>query len=422
MHGPGRTLAALVAALGLAFTLAACGGGGGGAPPTAANPTPAPEETPAPTEQEPSTPAPEAKPMPAPETPAPTAHTEADRNRAAGTDPERTFRSARAVTDALPRFGSVTQSTNVGADSITSDRARASFDADSQRLRVIVTREGKDPLILDSNDAFYDSDPGGDDTSDGIGTRLWDTARGTDSGLTVSNISAGWFTDAVRAAAFRNTWSAEGYWLHWAGRNLLSSAPTVTGIEMGAFYDGSAYRSPPESLPVRGTARYEGSANGFVALEYGTGIAGRPQGTVVGADWRGTTTLTADFADNSISGCIGCTGNIRLTEWLVPDGVQRRPAGTEISTRIHLGRTSVGADGTFRGATVTLSDPDASAYPLTSSSGAWGGKFSNIPYSGTVLPLTVAGTVGGKAAWSNGSHAAYVGTFSGSTLPDGSAP
>lgn len=416
MHGPGRTLAALVAVLGLTFSLAACGGGGGGAPPTAANPTPAP------TEQEPSTPAPEAKPTPAPETPAPTARTEADRNRAAGTDPERTLRSARAVTDALPRFGSVTQSTNVGAGGITSDRARASFDADSQRLRVTVTREGKDPLILDSNDAFYDSDPGGDDTSDGIGVRLWDTARGTDSGLTVSNISVGWFTDAVRTAALRNTWRAEGYWLHWAGRNLLSSAPTVTGIEMGAFYDGPQYRSPPDRLPVRGTARYEGSANGFVALEYGTGIAGRPQGTVVGADWRGTTTLTADFADNSISGCIGCTGNILLTEWLVPDGVQRRPAGTEISTRIHLGRTSVNADGTFRGATVTLSDPDASAYPLTSSSGAWGGKFSNIPYSGTVLPLEVAGTVGGKAAWSDGTHAAYVGTFSGSTSPDGRTP
>ena len=412
MHGPGRTLAALVAALGLTFSLAACGGGGGGAPPTAANPTPAP------TEQEPSTPAPEAKP-----TPAPTARTEADRNRAAWTDPERTFRSARAVTDALPRFGSVTQSTNVGADSITSDRARASFDADSQRLRVTITREGKDPLILDSNDAFYDSDPGGDDTSDGIGTRLWDTARGTDSGLTVSNISAGWFTDAVRAAALRNTWRAEGYWLHWAGRNLLSSAPTVTGIEMGAFIDGPEYRSLPDRLPVRGTARYEGAANGFLVLEYGTRFtSGRIEGTVVGADWRGTTTLTADFADNSISGCIGCTGNIRLTEWLVPDGVQRRSAGTEISTRIHLGRTRVSADGTFRGATVTLSDPDASAYPLTSSSGAWGGKFSSIPYSGTVLPPKVAGTVGGKAAWSDGTHAAYVGTFSGLTSPDGRAP
>ena len=417
MRGPGRTLAALVAALGLAFTLAACGGGGGGAPPTAANPTPAPEETPAPAEQEPSTPA------PADPTPAPTARTEADRNRAAGTDPERTLRSARAVTDALPRFGSVTQSTNVGADSITSDRARASFDAASQRLRVTVTREGKDPLVLDSSDAYLSSPPGRADDSDGIGSRALKTVSGTDSGITTSTMTVGWFTDAVRTAARRNTWRAEGYWLHWAGRNLLSSAPTVTGIEMGAFVDGPEYRSPPESLPVRGTAHYEGSARGFVALEYGTRFAsGRPEGTVVGADWHGTTTLTADFADNSISGCIGCTGNILLTEWLVPDGVQRRPALTPISTRIHLGRTSVGADGTFRGATVTLSDPDASTYPLTSSSGAWGGKFSNSPYSSTVLPSKVAGTVGGEAAWSDGTHAAYVGTFIGLTSPDGRAP
>ena len=237
-------------------------------------------------------------------------------------------------------------------------------------------------------------------------------------------MTVGWFTDDPAVSArLRSDWRAEGYRLHVAGRNLLSAAPTVTGVEMGALVDGPAYRSPPARLPVTGTARYEGSAKGFVALEYGTRFAsGRPEGTVVGADWFGTTTLTADFADNSISGCIGCTGNIALTEWLVPDGVQRRLAGTEISTRIHLGRTRVNADGTFRGATVTLSDPDASACPLTSSSGAWGGRFSNIPYTGTVLPTRVAGTVGGKAAWSDGSTAAYVGTLQGLTSPDGRAP
>ena len=66
MHG--RHLAALVVALGLAFTLAACGGGGGGAPVKTANPTPAPEAEPTPV---PETPAPEAEPTPALETPAP---------------------------------------------------------------------------------------------------------------------------------------------------------------------------------------------------------------------------------------------------------------------------------------------------------------------------------------------------------------
>ena len=51
MRGTGKRLATLVAALGLALTLAACGGGGGGdAPPTAANPAPEtrPEPTPPP--------------------------------------------------------------------------------------------------------------------------------------------------------------------------------------------------------------------------------------------------------------------------------------------------------------------------------------------------------------------------------------
>ena len=400
MH-TGRPFAALVAVLCLvlSFSLAACSGGGGGAP-TAANPTPA-NPTPAPT---------------------PTARTEADRNRVAEADSEKTLRSARAFTDALPRFGSVTQSTNVGDDGITTDRARTSFNAASQRLRVTVTREGKDSLILDSNDAFNDSSPGGYDDSDGSGVRVWETARGAGSGITASFIFVDWFTDDARSPALKNTWRARGHWLHWAGQNLLSTAPTVADIEMGAFFDGLPYRSPPARLPIRGTATYRGPANGFVALEYGTGVAGRPQGTVVVADWLGEATLTADFSDNSISGCIGCTGNIQLVEWLAPDGVQLRPASTETSTRIHLGRTSVGADGTFRGATVTLSDPDAGAHPLTLSSGAWGGKFSNILYPVTGLPTTVGGTVGGEATWSNGSTAAYVGTFLSSASLDGSRP
>lgn len=386
MHGTGRYLAAFVVMLGLA--LAACGGGGG-APPTVSMPqTPTPQ-------------------TPTPQTPR--ALTAAELNRVARAGSERTLQGAMSVAGNLPRFGSVTQSTNA-ASGIATDRARVDFDVASQRLSVTVARQGKASLVLDSSDAFRDSGPDLDD----VGTRLWDVGSATGSAVTYAFVGASWFThDPSTPARLRGEWTVEGYWLHLAGRNLLSTAPTVTVAEMGAFVDGSRYRSPPARLPTRITARYDGNASGFFVQRYGTDSGagrGRPQGTVVGGDWRGLAALVADFSDNSISGCIGCTDNVRITEWLFPSGVQPRPAGTAVSTRVGLGRTGINADGTFRGATVTLSVSNP-GIPRTSSSGSWGGKFSSILGLVDGVPHTAAGTFGGRAGWSDGSTAAYVGTF-----------
>lgn len=399
MHGTERYLAALAAAL-LGLTLAACSGGGGGSP-TASMP-----QTPAPTPQTPTDPTP--APTPTPRTAAPTPQS------VAGADPERTIRAARAATRNLPRFGSVTQSTNA-VNGITTDRARVNLDPAAERLRVTVERQGKDPLILDSNDAL--GEPFRANRA-GLTARGWVNARITDGGVTISDTDTVWATDFPE-----RVWQAQGYWLHIAGENLISSAPTLTGLEMGAFVDGALFRQPPARLPTNMTARYDGDARGAVALQYGTSAGAaleRPEGTLMIADWSGPARLTANFdgVDNSISGCIGCTGSIMLDEWLVSnDGDLRGP--TPVTTRIHLGSTGINRDGTFRGATVTLSEPDAvgGSNPVTSSGGSWGGKFSSLLGSRVPAPSGIAGTVGGAAGWRDGTAANYIGTFIGAYTP-----
>ena len=140
MHGPGRHLAALVAALCLAipFALAACGGGG--------TPKPEAQAQPQPEQPAPETPA----PAPADPTPAPT---EADRNSVRTADSGKTLESARRAADSLPRFGSVTQSTNRDANGITTDRARAAFNGAG--VAVTVTRADGSTLTLDSSDNAF---------------------------------------------------------------------------------------------------------------------------------------------------------------------------------------------------------------------------------------------------------------------------
>ena len=414
MHG--RHLAALAAALGL--MLAACSGGGGagnmarnGGPNTG---TP----TPAPAPQTPTDPAPQTPTDPTPQTPTdptastpPLTYTGSLRNRAAGGDPEKTFQSVQRAAGTQPRFGSVTQATD--AASVT-----ALATTDLQWLRVTVERQGKDRIILDSRDSWKTS---GSNTPAST-MRDWSTVSGDGTGVTISQLSA----RLRRAHRFlpehlQGLRLARGYYLHIAGENLISSAPTVTNVEMGAFADGLDYRTQPEHLPSRGTAYYSGPASGFAVFRYG-GDARHP---VAGADWQGTATLTANFGPSapngldSISGCIGCAGNITFSNRFSPDGVPFRTDLASASTRINLGRAFINADGTFRASDVTLSGS-----AMTASSGSWGGKFSYQLYSRLTRPIgaqssfppehasqSAAGTVGGRAAWRDGSTAAYVGSF-----------
>ncbi len=389
MHGTGRYLAALTAALGLTLMVAACGGGGGGAPtPTAQRGDTGSTGT----DGTAST------------------HTQADLNRVRAADPEETLQSAVRVADSLPRFGSVTQSTNRDANGVTTDRASAAFDGAGST--VTITRADSSTLTLDTADAVVTLDPE-PDTLTGIpgGAR---TLRGWGT-LNVAGRAADAAAFVVTSAdGAPNDWLAVGAYLHVAGQNLLSTAPTVTGAEMGAFVDGPELRLPPPNLPGAGTARYEGTAGGLYVTRYGTGYAGVTPGSTAVGGIDATATLTADFANNTISGCIGCKGDVLLSGVITDSasGASRDFASVPSDVQLRLGATEIDSDDTFRSRDVTVFDPawQRAGLGVTRQSGSWGGRFSNLPVA-TGEPRLVGGTFGGEGMLNNGTRGAYVGAF-----------
>lgn len=390
MHETGRCLAAFAVALGGALLLSACGGGGGGGggSPAAQAPAPAPE--------------------PAAQAPA-RAPTRADVNRLRAADPAKNLDSVAGAARALPRFGSVTQSTNVDSSGVTADRASVVFDGTGMTVKV--TRADSSVLTIDTADAVVEEErpdtrfliPGALRTE-----RSWGTLNISDRAATLSGIGV---TSAVGDS---DDWLALGGWLHIAGRNLLSSAPTVTSVDMGAFVDGPELRSHPTTLPVTGTARYEGYAGGLFAAHYGNGFGNVAPGTAAFGAFEAVATLTADFADNSISGCVGCKGDMSVSGVFTDGGTGQTRSFTDVpdDAQIRLGEAQIAQDGTFRVRDVTYFSPTAARLGIgvARQGGTWGGKFSNLSVE-TGEPSLAAGTFGGEVTFSDGSQSAWVGAF-----------
>ena len=183
---------------------------------------------------------------------------------------------------------------------------------------------------------------------------------------------------------------AGGYWLHASG-DILG---TFDIDEAGAFADGPEISmSNRPTMPVRGTASYIGEAEGLYGVEYGTDAPGYEGTSAIGIFYADMA-LTADFNARTIGGCMGCNGGVFLD-------------GDPSNYRVRLGATSFASNGTFRGSSVSLENPDVD---IVSTSGAWGGMFSNQP-NADGDPRLVAGTLGGEARTSGGSEAVFVGAY-----------
>ena len=77
--------------------------------------------------------------------------------------------------------------------------------------------------------------------------------------------------------------------------------------------------------------------------------------------------------------------------------------------RLHFDPTSLDSNGTFRGQQMRLENP---AISIASTTGAWGGQFSNIPDSAGD-PRLVAGTFGAEVTGADESEAVFLGSFIG---------
>ncbi len=303
---------------------------------------------------------------------------------------------ARRAGAGTPGFGSVTQSTNQGGSGVTTDRARATF-ASGPRLVVDVARRSGGALSLDTAHHTIDYEIGTSSTTDrkfGSAAMLKHSA----SEFTLARVATDWASDDV------TDYLAGGYWLHATG-DIYNGR--VTAAEMGAFVDGPEIRGTP-SLPVTGTATYNGLAAGLYAARYGSDVPNVPQGTNEIGEFEGNLRLLANFQTGSISGEVN---NIYLSYiGETPGGVAYSGKNERSDYRLNLETAQIDSNGTFTGNDITLTNPFLSI----SSTGSWGGRFSTIDDSAG-NPRVVAGTLGGSGTTSGGSVASFVGAFYGAT-------
>ena len=299
-------------------------------------------------------------------------------------DTASTVSAASQAGSSLPAFGSVTQSANRdGVSGVSTDRASTEFDGETFVLKVD-RQSGTDLHLSTAEDhtiAFlYDRSPvpGHDTGADG---HIIDY---TPSETTIAYAAVSWLNSDP------TDYLAGGYWLHATG-DILG---TFTIDEAGAFADGPEISmSNRPTMPVRGTASYIGEAEGLYGVEYGTDAPGYEGTSAIGIFYADMA-LTADFNARTIGGCMGCNGGVFLD-------------GDPSNYRVCLGATSFASNGTFRGSSVSLENPDVD---IVSTNGAWGGMFSNQP-NADGDPRLVAGTLGGEARTSGGSETVFVGAY-----------
>ena len=129
-------------------------------------------------------------------------------------------------------------------------------------------------------------------------------------------------------------------------------------------------------LPTDGTAAYVGPAEGLYAYKTGSDW-GENEGVDVLDEYQGTVTLTADFADGTLKGCIGCVGDLvtqrrHFGVFLGQDliDVEAVPKDYEL----HLATAFIREDGNFERERIVLRHPERT---VTQSEGFWGGFLSS---------------------------------------------
>ena len=205
-----------------------------------------------------------------------------------------------------------------------------------------------------------------------------------------------------------------GWWAEFPGQH-----PPVLSLRESLQYaivDGPEldHGHPPE-LPVDGTARYDGQAGGLYSYLPG-GDAGENGDGYVIEEYEGQLTLTADFGDRTVRGCIGCAGDLvtRRAHFGVILGPELGDArDTARDYELHLATSVVREDGTFERERVTVKHPTRE---VARSEGFWGGAFSNRR-DAEGNPRLVAGFNSVSFTESDGGEGSFLGSFLGLSGP-----
>lgn len=279
-----------------------------------------------------------------------------------------------------PLFGSVIQ-TRRTAGMPQATGIETTWDPTSGRFTATLTRDGGNPLTIDT----------ARDLSDILAEYAPATNRVTNrparDGIALQ-VDGSTVTVGVASIEWSNTnptdYLAGGAWIHVDVSQGLEA-------EVGAFIDGPAFDDVALTLPLTGEATYEGRAAGGYLSRSGTGVLGT--GT-----YDGALTLTADFAQSTISGTVSQIGLVNLS------GVAVRSGYTA-----YLDPAPINQAGSFVGSGLRVVHPT-----IVSSEGSWAGRFANVnDMAGN--PRAVAGTTQGSFTAADGTEAIFSGAFYGAT-------
>ena len=241
-----------------------------------------------------------------------------------------------------------------------------------------------------------------DPATAGYSGRVYALVDPTDKGISTALVHTRW-NDADPT-----DYLAGGYWIFIEAD---FDAPDLFTVGVGAFVDGPELSGRP-TLPDLGTASYRGMATGLYAYVYGSGHARAATGSAEIGEYSATATLNADFAANTVSGCIGCTGGMTVSAiGTTAEGEEFESVYPSMPARMNLGPAAFDADGTFSNRDVGV---EIDGRTIDRTSGAWGGRFSTVP-DAAGAPRLVGGTAGAEWSESDGSQGVFVGTYFGTT-------
>ena len=200
-----------------------------------------------------------------------------------------------------------------------------------------------------------------------------------------------------------------GWWLHFPG--LHPPNLPVSQAENGLFIGGPEFgASDTFHMPIKGEATYSGGGGGLYIYEYGANW-GDLAGSEATEEYGATLTLTADFANRTVLGCLGCTGDINVERTHLRTILGRRPSddlqAPPTDYELHFGPTPSTRNGDFEQADVRVTHPERN---VVGAIGFWGGSFSNRP-DGDGNPRLITGFTQSLFQEDDGGRGLFLGLF-----------
>ena len=273
---------------------------------------------------------------------------------------------------------------------------------DGAKLRLFVTLDDGTEVSVNTTDDVYEELPGRTPMP-GHQAQAWTFLKVTGAGTSLAHALLSSDPDNP------GDYLVFGWWAEFPDQRPPLS---LKGSERFRLVDGPEldHGIVPQE-PSDGTATYVGPAGGLYTYEAGSDW-GEDEGEFVIDEYQGTVTLTADFMDGTVKGCIGCVGDLvtQRAHFGVFLGEELRDLGAIAKDyELHLATAIFREDGMFERDRVTLRHPDRT---VSLSEGDWGGALSSRQDTDG-NPRLIAGFSFVYFEESDGSAGAFSGSFLG---------